>query len=342
MAARTSSRDRTDLRTTAGTEKAARGKGSPPRRGAAVLRRAAKIGLRLAISGTVAWALLAGAREGYDYATTSPRFEVRALTFEPTAHIDDESVRTLMALPPGTNILSLDLEAVAGRIAAHPWVAEASVVRVLPDALDIEVVEFEARAMLLASTPMLVDATGHAFKRVEDGERGRLPIITGIDDALMRTAPHDAGARMVRALEALDGWDAKRRPRLGEIHVADAGEVTLYTAEIGTQLLLGRGDLSEALLRYDALRAALGDDSDTLAVVHLDHTPVADRPARVIATFLPTASPELVLEAQAQAEARALQAQADAASAQDRKQRQKRKRRGQRQVKKLSRLPKYE
>ncbi len=300
------------------------------------------MGLRLGITGTVAWALLVGVREGYDYATTSPRFEVRALMFEPTPHVDDEALRALMALPPGTNILSLDLEAVAERVVAHPWVAEASVVRVLPDALDIEVTEYEAHAVLLASQPMLMDGQGQAFKTLGEGERGQLPIVTGIDDVLMLTAPAEAERRTTRALAALEAWQTKRRPRLGEIHIAEAGEVTMYTAELGTQLLLGRGDLDAALSRYDALRAALGDDSDTLAVVHLDHTPGADRPDRVIATFLPTETPGLVAKAEAEADARAEQAAADAVVDENRKQRLKRKRRGQRRAKKQSRLPKYE
>lgn len=290
----------------------------------------------------MAWALLAGAREGYDYATTSPRFEVRALLFEPTPHVDDETLRVLMALPPGTNILSLSLDDIAQRVVAHPWVAEASVVRVLPDALDVSVTEYEANAVLMASEPMLMDGNGRAFKRLEEGERGVLPVVTGIDDELMLTDAAEAQRRIDRALTAMSAWATKRRPRLGEVHVAQAGEVTLYTAEVGTQLLLGRGDQAQALARYDALRAALGDDSDTLAVVHLDHSRGPDRPDRVVATFLPTEVPDLLTEAEAEAAAAAEQAAADAVSAEERKQRVNRKRRGQRRAKKQSRLPKYQ
>ena len=59
-------------------------------------------------------------------------------------------------------------------------------------------------------------------------------------------------------------------PRLSEINVDETGALTMYTAELGSQLRLGRGQPAAALARYDALRAALGEESDKLAVAHLD------------------------------------------------------------------------
>lgn len=322
-------------------ERAARPAGSPPA-GRPWLRRLVRVGLRLGITGTVAWALLVAASEGYDYATTSPRFEVRALLFEPTPHVTDEQLRELMQLTPGTNILSLDPEDVAARVAADPWVAKAAVVRVLPDALQVEVTEHEARAVLLTDDFYLVDAQGNPFKRLDRGERRRMPVITGIDGPMMLTEPARAGERIARALEALDAWDTKKRPRLGEVHVATAGEVTLYTAELGSQLRLGRGPLPEALDRYDALRAALGDEADALAVVHLDHTRGPDRPDRVVASFLPSQGAPAMLEeaheqaeAEAAAKAEAVEARAEAKRAENRHGRAQTR-------KKKSRLPRYE
>lgn len=330
------SSDRDDPRRRRRAQKRGSAKGSPPHDGPGLLRRAAKIGTRLAITGTVAWALLVGVREGYDYATTSPRFEVRALTFESTPHVDDETLRSLMALTPGTNILSLDLEALAARIAAHPWVAEASVVRVLPDSLNIAVTEYEASAVLMASVPMLMNKAGRPFKRLQPGERGQLPLVTGVDEMSLVAGTAAGTLAITRVTEALEAWRGKRRPRLGEVHVGDAGEVTLYTAERGTQLTLGRGALAPALARYDALRAALGEDSESLAVVHLDHTRGPDRPDRIIATFLPTESPEVLQQVQAEAEARD-----QAAVAERNETNPDPKRRGQRRNKARSRLPSY-
>jgi cell division protein FtsQ len=270
------------------------------------LRRLARVTLRLAVMSTVAWGLMVGVQQGYDYATTSPRFEVRGLTFDPSAHVDDDELRRRMALPPGTNILSLDLDEVATRIAAHPWVKRASVVRVLPDTLAVNVDEYEPVAILRAGDFFLLDAQATPFKPLEAGERGELPVITGIDRAMMLTRPDESRSRLDRALAALGAYELKRRPRLSEISIGDAGELTLYTAELGTQLRLGRGDIERGLARYDALRAALAEEVDKLAIVHLDATAGPDRPDRVVASFFAAKeAPSLVEDAQLRADERA-------------------------------------
>ena len=288
---------------------------------------------------TVAWGLMVGVREGYEYATTSPRFEVRGLQYTPTAHVDDDEVRRLMALPPGTNILSLDLDDIAGRIAAHPWVERASVVRVLPDTLDVTVEEYTPVAVLLADEFFLVDAAGTPFKPLEPGDRGQLPVITGFDRAGMLARPKQSRQRLGRALSALTAYVAKRRPRLSEIAVGEAGELTLYTAELGTQLRIGRGDIDHALSRYDALRAALAEEVEKLAVVHLDATVGEDRPDRVVASFLPAKeAPSLVEDAQLRAQERA-QAFEAAQTARDEAENAAGK--GRSRKKKKSKLPRY-
>jgi cell division protein FtsQ len=279
--------------------------------------------VRLTVVGGLAYGLLIGVQHGYDYATTSPRFEVRGLTYVPTPHVDDARLRELMALTPGTNILALHLDEIAERIAKDPWVFRATVTRVLPDSLSVEVVEHEPQAVLAAGDFYLIGAQGLPFKPLEAGERGRLPIITGIGRDELLAHPERARARIARALRVLESYAEKRRPRLSEIHIDETDAVTLYTAELGTQLRLGRGDVESSLARYDALRAALGEQAETLAVAHLDSaggpTPVeSGRTDRVVASFFPTKDvPTLVASAGVEAAAKAVahdaRAQAEAA-----------------------------
>ncbi len=263
----------------------------------------ARVGLRLGLVVGVAWAALAGGREVYEYATTSSRFEVRHLVFDSTEHVDDETLRELLAIAPATNILSLDLDQLSQRLAEHPWVARASVTRNLPDTLALEVVEHQASAIVLAGRFYLVDEAGVPFKQLERGERGELPIITGIErDSLRDPAARDrAVATIARGLEVLRLYQAKQRPRLGEIHLADDGSVVLYTAQTGTQLVLGRSEYDQRLARWDALRVALGDRAERLAIVHLDHESKPDRRDRVVARFVSDQDQAVLLAEAAQA-----------------------------------------
>ena len=313
----------------------------PPPRGPrrTLLRTLARWTVRLGLAGGLAYGVLVGAREGYEYATTSPRFEVRGLLFEPTEHIADERLRQLMAIEPGTNILAVDLDEVAARITSDPWVARATVTRVLPDTLQVTLAEHEPVAVLHAGAFYLVNAEGLAFKPLDAGERGELPIITGIAQKDLFIAPDRAQASVTRALETLAAYSVKRRPRLSEINVDESGAVTLYTSELGSQLRLGRGDVADSLARYDALRAALGEESDKLAVAHLDASAAPDSNDRVVASFFPTkAVPGFVAEAEERTTAEARRR----AEAEEAEHEAKKKGKGALPGKKKSKLPSYE
>lgn len=277
-------------------------------------RRLARRSLEVGAVVGVAWGLLLAGREVYDYATTSARFEVQHIIYAPTEHVDDDSLRELLAIEPGTNILACDLEALSERIAEHPWVSLVTITRNLPDTLEIEVTEHRPMALVLAGRFYLVNDVGRAFKLVERGERGELPIITGIDRDALAAAADKPVPELVEALEIVRLYEAKQRPRLGELHVADDGAVTLYTAESGTALHLGREQFAVRLERWDALRAALGSRADELAVVHLDHETKPDRRDRVVARFANEGDDALLL---AQARAGASDADGEHESASD-------------------------
>lgn len=274
------------------------GEGEPPREWP---RRVGIAALKIGSVMAVAWALLVGGREVYEYATTSPRFEVQHFIYEATPHVDDEQLRELLAIEPGTNILACDLPALSERIAAHPWVAQATVTRNLPDTLEIAIVEHTPEAIVLAERFYLVNGEGEPFKPVEHGERGELPVITGIDRKQLADDRDGAVTKINEALALLRLYQSKQRPRLSEIHLDEDGAITLYTAEAGTQLRLGRDEFAARLDRWDALRAALGERADRLAVVHLDHESKPDRRDRVVARFA-DAHDEAVLLAQAASE----------------------------------------
>lgn len=248
-------------------------------------RRALRIGMKVGFGVGLAYAVLLAVQGVHDYATTSPRFEVSSLIFEETRHVDDDRLRELLALEKGTNILALDLEALSARVAAEPWVERAEVIRQLPDTLEVQLTEHREAAVVLAGHFYLANDHGQLFKQVERGERGELPIITGIDRADLLASRQEAEARVLQALEVLEAYRAKQRPRLSEVHLGAHGDVTLFTAEAGTQIRLGRGDVTSRLERLDALRAALGDKADRLAVVHLDHEVDGNRSERVVASF---------------------------------------------------------
>ena len=258
-------------------------------------RRLFSLAARLAIAVTLAWGVLLAVQASYQFVTTSARFEAKSLVYQATPHVPVDRLQSLLGLEPGTNILAVDTDALQAKIAAEPWVKRASVQRSLPDTLIVEVEEHEAAAALLSGYFYLIDRDGVPFKRLEDGERGELPVITGVDREQLVAGDPRAQSAIRRGLDALTAYQQAPRPRLSEVHVDQGGAVALYTAKTGAALRLGRGDVERKLARFDALRAALGERAEQLAVVHLDLDAAPGRPERVVASFLDAEAEAAVL-----------------------------------------------
>ncbi len=224
-------------------------------------------------------AVAVGGWAAYRFVTRSSYFAVRKVTFSPTEHVTEAELRGLAALSATDNIFSVDLEAVAARVASHPWVASAKAERRLPGEVHIEIIEQQAVAALSLGGFYLVNRKGRVFKKATLDEVRALPVITGIGRDAYRRKSASSLQAVQTALSAIDAYAARRgRPLLGEVHVDDRGAVTLYSRKKGIQIRLGRAAFHTKLSRFDAVWAALGKRRDLLRVVRLDN---AVRPERV-------------------------------------------------------------
>jgi cell division protein FtsQ len=138
--------------------------------------------------------------------------------------------RTLLealAVKRGAPILSVDLEEARQRVQALPWVRHASVRRVLPDTLIVEIVERRPLALWQHEKKFaLIDEEGQVILRDDVGPFSRLMVVVGED------APANA-AVLVRMLasepELLPRVTAAVRVggRRWNVHLADGIDVKL-------------------------------------------------------------------------------------------------------------------
>ena len=201
---------------------------------------------RFALKGLAIAALAAGAIAGawaaHRWLTSSPKFAVREIHVSPTAHVTAEALRARAGIELGTNLFSLDLDAIARDVQADPWIAHVEARRELPGAVAIDVVERQPACVLALGPLYLADAQGEAFKRATPDEAASLPVVTGIprDGYIDDREPAQA---MVRdALGALAIYRERAdRPPIGELHVDFADGITLYTRD-GVGIRIGRLD----------------------------------------------------------------------------------------------------
>jgi cell division protein FtsQ len=241
------------------------------RAGVRVGRPACKLALLAAVIVACAW----GGRLGLRHVVDSPRFQLRTVEYAPTPHLGKADLLALAGVTVGASLLSIDTDAVALRIASHPWVERVHASRRLPGCLVIEVSERQAAAVVALSGLYLVDESGRPFKRASMDEADGLPVITGIERARYASMREVSEAAFREALALLGEYrDRPGRPAVGEISIDPGFGFSLLLFEGGAEIRLGRGNYGKKLAQLDEIFEALGARGtgglSALRIVHLD------------------------------------------------------------------------
>jgi cell division protein FtsQ len=236
------------------------------------------LGKVLVVAAFVAGALWAG-RKIVEHVIASPRFAVHDIEVGAGARVSADEIRALGGVRPGDRLLAVDPDAVAARLATHPWILSARVRRVLPSTLAIEVTERKAVASALLGALYLLDEAGRPFKRATFAEADGLPVITGVtrDQYAAVRATSEAVFRQALGLYRTYAQGHPERPKLSEVHVDTRAGFTLVLYDGSGEIRLGRDDFEAKLARLDRIFAALGDRGPAaLETVYLDG-PLSDR-----------------------------------------------------------------
>jgi cell division septal protein FtsQ len=225
----------------------------------------------LAVLGGAAW----GGRWAVRYVVESPRFQVKQIEIAPAQHVRREEIMALAGVALGDQLLSIDTDAVAARLATHPWVAAVQVKRHLPSALHVDLVERRAAAVASLGGLYLVDENGRPFKRARMDEAEGLPVLTGIVRESYAKLPEASSAAFREALAVLDDYRARPgRPALSEVSIDPRLGFALILLEGGAEIRLGRGEYSKKLARFDQILEAVEEEHlgglSAVRVVNLD------------------------------------------------------------------------
>ncbi len=228
-----------------------------------------KLVLLLSVIAACGW----GGRWAVRHVVDSPRFQIREIDFSPTPHLDRAAVLRLASVSLGDRLLGVDTDAVAARIATHPWVATARASRRLPSSLVIEVTERRAVAVAALSGLYLVDETGRPFKRATMDEADGLPVLTGIDRARYAQMRDVSEAAFREALAVLRQYrDRPGRPPVGEVDIDSGYGFSLFLVEGGAEIRLGRGNYGKKLAQLDQiLEAVLAKGMGGLSILRIVH-----------------------------------------------------------------------
>lgn len=190
----------------------------------------------------------------------------------------DELLRYLdVAL--GENIFASSLDVLRNNLLRHPWVKEVAVRRVVPNALEVDIVEYVPAGIVALGGLYYVDAEGVPFSRVVVEEAEDFPVMTGLDADLFEHDRKEWSRLVQMGLQFADS--AKRgNLTLGGIQLDDTLGVTAHLLPSGTTAALGVDDFDSKIRKLREVRTLLGQRGQQADAYFLDN---ARHPDRVVA-----------------------------------------------------------
>jgi cell division protein FtsQ len=220
-------------------------------------------------------AALAVAWSAHHYALTSPRFAIRTVDLVGAKRTSLEQLKTNSGVAVGLNIFALDTDVAERKLLENPWISEVKMTRRLPSTLRVELTEREAAAVVaLGERLYLVTPEGVPFKEVSAGDPFDMPLITGASPENLQRDRKREIERIQVGLEVLHQFDRIPLSRVypaEEVHLADAGDVTLTCGKDGVTLELGTGPWRKKLLMAEEVVGELRKKGRTPGIVFLDN-----------------------------------------------------------------------
>jgi cell division protein FtsQ len=213
------------------------------------------------VTGVLALAVTSGAFIfAYDYFTQSRQFQVQRIEITGIQRLSRQQVLAVAGIGAQSNILSVNLSVTRKRLLADPWIADATVSRLIPSGLQLHITEQRPLALLDmgGDQGFLINADGEVFKRQAPASIDGLTRIEGLTHADLPVA----GESPSKALEAVMSLlHLVGRPD-SAVSIADIRRIrmdrdigaTIYTGKQDRAVKLGFGRYRQ---KWDALAPLL-------------------------------------------------------------------------------------
>jgi len=161
-------------------------------------------------------------------------------------HFSEKDILTRANIPLREMLDTLSLSAVRERLLTHPYVRDALVTRMYPDAVSITIIERIPVASFMTSGQIrYLDADGVVLPYLPSEVPYDLPVISGIPE-LQRTkvgsaVDNEDFFEAVSILAAALETDTSIYRLISEVDMKNGGDVLLFSSEVAVPIIFGRG-----------------------------------------------------------------------------------------------------
>jgi cell division protein FtsQ len=234
----------------------------------------------------------------YDYFTQTRHFRANRIEVTGQVRLGRQQILEIAGVGPHTNILAVNLTTTRKRLLDNPWIAEATVSREIPSALQIHIREEMPLALLEMpdGQGFLINVAGQVFKRQAGSVKAAMPRVSGLDyaDLPVSGKPSTKTLRSMTRLLRQAGKKGSPLPLadIERVHMDPEIGATVHTSRPARVVKLGFG-------RYAEKCEALGQVTEQLRRDHrLTRCRVIDLLDinRIVVTLAPIGSTESDLE----------------------------------------------
>ncbi len=205
--------------------------------------------------------------------TASEWLQVRQIVIRGNARLSTAEVEKLLTGLRGENILRVALDGYQERLLESRWIERATLARVLPTTIDVEIVERTPMAIARVGRQLhLVDVAGMIV--AEYGAEHRdfdLPIVDGLVSSPASRAPLVDADRVRLTGQLLAALDARPdlESRVSQVDVSNVRDAVVMLDDAPTLLHLGSDRFVERITTYLDLAPTLGERFNEIDAVDL-------------------------------------------------------------------------
>jgi cell division protein FtsQ len=147
------------------------------------------VGLIVLLAGTLGYGAVAGQhvpaistwfKDARDIAANAVGFRIAAISLTGEKEVSREEVLTTAGVTGRASLLFLDADAARARLMANPWIADAAVLKLYPDRLQITVTERQAFALWQKDAQVnVIAADGTVLEPFVENRYLALPLVVG-------------------------------------------------------------------------------------------------------------------------------------------------------------------
>lgn len=211
-------------------------------------------------------ALCYGALQTYRFVTESEFFAIGKVTFSGQRTLTGDLLEELLGPIGGKSIFFQDMKSLEKNLAAHPWIASASVTRRLPDTLYAHVVERVPFARIKFGEVYLLDKASILLDRAGP-KHSHLPMITGVKTNAVKLGEKAPAKNIISVLEALDSLNRLELfldDPFNSVNIKDGYKLTFTSMNRGIRLFMTTETIDAGLKNLKIILNAIETKADDI------------------------------------------------------------------------------